>query len=119
MAKAINLNADMGEGFGAWEMGDDAALMKIIRSASIACGYHAGDPATMHRLVTLAATVLCAAAAYALGGPGRARGPRLPEAVRPAPIAHVCGWWRTTHILLWLVAHHPQREPTATMAATA
>jgi 5-oxoprolinase (ATP-hydrolysing) subunit A len=55
MAKAINLNADMGEGFGAWEMGDDASLMKIIRSASIACGFHAGDPSTMHRLVSLAA----------------------------------------------------------------
>ena len=55
MAKAINLNADMGEGFGAWDMGDDASLMKIIRSASIACGFHAGDPVTMHRLVSLAA----------------------------------------------------------------
>src|SRR5215469_10457613 len=55
MAKAINLNADMGEGFGAWEMGDDASLMKIIRSASIACGFHAGDPVTMHQLVSLAA----------------------------------------------------------------
>ena len=55
MAKAINLNADMGEGFGAWEMGDDASLIKIIRSASIACGFHAGDPVTMHQLVSLAA----------------------------------------------------------------
>jgi UPF0271 protein len=55
MAKAINLNADMGEGFGAWDIGDDASLIKIIRSASIACGFHAGDPVTMHRLVTLAA----------------------------------------------------------------
>jgi adenosylcobinamide-phosphate synthase len=70
----------------------------------------------LSRLVTLAATVLCAAAAYALGGPGRARGPRLPEAGRPAPIAHVCGWWRTTHILLWLVAHHPQKSPATTVA---
>ncbi|HXC13927.1 MAG TPA: LamB/YcsF family protein, partial [Stellaceae bacterium] len=55
MAKAINLNADMGEGFGAWDMGDDASLMTIIRSASIACGFHAGDPVTMYRLVGLAA----------------------------------------------------------------
>lgn len=55
MAKTINLNADMGEGFGAWEMGDDASLMKITRSASIACGFHAGDPVTMQRLVGLAA----------------------------------------------------------------
>jgi 5-oxoprolinase (ATP-hydrolysing) subunit A len=55
MAKAINLNADMGEGFGAYDIGDDAGLLKIIRSASIACGFHAGDPVTMQRLVTEAA----------------------------------------------------------------
>ena len=51
MATQVNLNADMAEGFGAYDIGDDAALMKIIRSASIACGFHAGDPHTMHRLV--------------------------------------------------------------------
>ena len=56
MAKTINLNADMGEGFGAYDIGDDAGLLKIIRSASIACGFHAGDPVTMQRLVTEAAT---------------------------------------------------------------
>ena len=54
MAKTINLNADMGEGFGAYDIGDDAGLLKIIRSASIACGFHAGDPVTMQRLVTQA-----------------------------------------------------------------
>ena len=52
MAKQINLNADMGEGFGEYDIGDDAGLLKIIRSASIACGFHAGDPVTMQRLVT-------------------------------------------------------------------
>jgi UPF0271 protein len=55
MAQAINLNADMGEGWGAYDIGDDAGLLKIIRSASIACGFHAGDPVTMQRLVTQAA----------------------------------------------------------------
>jgi 5-oxoprolinase (ATP-hydrolysing) subunit A len=55
MAKAINLNADMGEGWGAYDIGDDAGLLKIIKSASIACGFHAGDPNTMHRVVTQAA----------------------------------------------------------------
>src|ERR1700751_2918184 len=54
MAKEINLNADMGEGFGAYDIGGDAGLVKIIRSASVACGFHAGDPVTMHRLVTQA-----------------------------------------------------------------
>ena len=55
MAKEINLNADMGEGFGAYDIGDDAGLLKVIRSASIACGFHAGDPVVMQRLVTEAA----------------------------------------------------------------
>src|ERR1700740_905364 len=55
MARAINLNADMGEGFGAYDIGDDAGLLKVIRSASVACGFHAGDPVTMQRLVTDAA----------------------------------------------------------------
>jgi len=54
MADEINLNADMGEGFGAYDIGDDAGLLKIIRSASIACGFHAGDPVTMQRVVTQA-----------------------------------------------------------------
>src|SRR5499433_2897885 len=52
MATMINLNADMGEGFGAYDIGDDAGLLKILRSASIACGFQAGDPVTMRRVVT-------------------------------------------------------------------
>jgi 5-oxoprolinase (ATP-hydrolysing) subunit A len=55
MAKQINLNADMGEGFGAYDIGDDAGLLKIIKSASIACGFHGGDWVVMQRLVTEAA----------------------------------------------------------------
>lgn len=54
MALQINLNADIAEGWGAYDIGNDAALMKIIRSASVACGFHAGDPTVMHRLVSLA-----------------------------------------------------------------
>ena len=50
----INLNADMGEGFGAYNIGNDDALLKIIRSANVACGFHAGDPNVMHHLVTRA-----------------------------------------------------------------
>ena len=51
MPAVINLNADMGEGFGAYSIGDDDALLKIVRSASIACGFHAGDPVTMRKMV--------------------------------------------------------------------
>lgn len=43
MAKTVDLNADMGESYGAWSMGDDAALLDIVTSANIACGFHAGD----------------------------------------------------------------------------
>jgi len=53
--KTIDLNSDLGEGFGAWPMGDDAALLEQVSSANIACGYHAGDPGVMHRTVKLAA----------------------------------------------------------------
>ncbi len=54
MTRTIDLNADMGESFGPWKMGDDAALMDIITSANIACGFHAGDPDVMARTMALA-----------------------------------------------------------------
>jgi UPF0271 protein len=54
MSKQINLNADIAEGWGAYDIGSDAELMRIIKSASVACGFHAGDPNTMHRLCMLA-----------------------------------------------------------------
>ena len=50
----INLNADLGEGYGPWKMGDDAAMLDIVASANIACGGHAGDPDTMRRTLRLA-----------------------------------------------------------------
>lgn len=43
----IDLNSDLGEGFGAWSLGDDAAMLDIVTSANIACGFHAGGPAVM------------------------------------------------------------------------
>ncbi len=54
MTRKINLNADMGEGFGAYDIGNDDGLMHIIKSANIACGFHAGDPDVMHRNVMAA-----------------------------------------------------------------
>ena len=54
MADIINLNADIAEGWGAYDIGNDADLMKIVKSASVACGFHAGDPNTMHRLCMMA-----------------------------------------------------------------
>ncbi|GLY89757.1 LamB/YcsF family protein [Actinoallomurus iriomotensis] len=51
----IDLNADLGEGFGPWRLGDDLALLSIVTSANVACGFHAGDPLIMRR--TCAAAV--------------------------------------------------------------
>jgi UPF0271 protein len=52
--KRIDLNCDMGESYGAWKMGEDAAVMPYITSANIACGFHGGDPATIRKTVRLA-----------------------------------------------------------------
>jgi UPF0271 protein len=52
--RTIDLNCDMGESFGAWKMGADAMVMPFISSANIACGFHAGDPATIRATVRLA-----------------------------------------------------------------
>ena len=46
----IDLNADVGEGFGRWSLGDDTALLDVITSANVACGFHAGDPTIMRRV---------------------------------------------------------------------
>ena len=53
--RRIDLNADLGEGFGVWRLGDDDALLGIVSSANVACGFHAGDPSTMRRVCTRAA----------------------------------------------------------------
>jgi UPF0271 protein len=47
MARSVDLNSDLGESFGAWTLGDDDALLSVVTSANVACGFHAGDPATM------------------------------------------------------------------------
>lgn len=51
----VDLNSDMGEGFGRWPLGDDGALLSIVSSANIACGFHAGDPSVMLSTLTMAA----------------------------------------------------------------
>jgi UPF0271 protein len=43
----IDLNSDLGEGFGRWTLGDDEALLDVVTSANVACGFHAGDLSTM------------------------------------------------------------------------
>jgi 5-oxoprolinase (ATP-hydrolysing) subunit A len=51
MTVKVNLNADMAEGYDAYDIGNDRDILKIIGSASTACGFHAGDPLVMHRTI--------------------------------------------------------------------
>ncbi|MDQ2809635.1 MAG: LamB/YcsF family protein [Chloroflexota bacterium] len=63
-APAIDLNADMGESFGRWSLGADAALLPLVTSANIACGFHAGDPGVMAQTVAAAAVAGVAVGAH-------------------------------------------------------
>lgn len=80
--RSIDLNADLGEGFGPWTMGDDAAMLGLVSSANIACGGHAGDPDTMATTLALAkarGVVTGAHPSYPdLAGFGRRRLPATP-----------------------------------------
>jgi UPF0271 protein len=51
----VDLNSDVGESFGRWQLGDDAAVLRVVTSANVACGFHAGDPSTLRRTCALAA----------------------------------------------------------------
>lgn len=55
-AAVVDLNADLGEGFGVWSLGNDEAMLDIVTSANVACGFHAGDPSTITRVCRAAAT---------------------------------------------------------------
>jgi len=52
---AIDLNSDLGESFGTWNLGDDEAMLDLVSSANVACGFHAGDPSTLRRVCQAAA----------------------------------------------------------------
>ncbi|KQW72405.1 5-oxoprolinase subunit PxpA [Ensifer sp. Root127] len=64
MQTTIDLNSDLGEGFGPWRMGDDEAVLGVVTSANIACGGHAGDPATMVETLELCRTQSVVAGAH-------------------------------------------------------
>ncbi|CAN5843377.1 MAG: LamB/YcsF family protein [Ilumatobacteraceae bacterium] len=51
----IDLNSDLGESFGVWRLGDDEAMLDVVTSANVACGFHAGDPSTLRRVCAAAA----------------------------------------------------------------
>jgi UPF0271 protein len=91
--RTIDLNSDLGEGFGPWSMGDDAAMLDLVTSANIACGGHASDPETMHRTLTLAkerGIVVGAHPSYPdLMGFGRRRLPSTPGEIERFTAAQV------------------------------
>lgn len=64
LPRAVDLNADLGEGFGAYRIGDDAALLDVVTSANVACGFHAGDPEIMVETFRHAKTVGVAVGAH-------------------------------------------------------
>ncbi len=55
MVATIDLNSDLGEGFGPWPMGDDETMLDVVTSANVACGFHAGDPSQMRNMCGWAA----------------------------------------------------------------
>ncbi|MFJ2815617.1 LamB/YcsF family protein [Streptomyces sp. NPDC087294] len=91
---SIDLNADLGEGFGRWRLTDDEGLLSVVTSANVACGFHAGDAATMRRVCALAAergVRIGAQVSYRdLAGFGR-RAMDVPAAELSAEIAYQIG----------------------------
>ncbi|CAG6392597.1 LamB/YcsF family protein [Streptomyces cocklensis] len=90
----VDLNADLGEGFGRWQLTDDEALLSVVTSANVACGFHAGDPATMRRVCERAAARgvrIGAQVSYRdLAGFGR-RSMDVPSAELAAEVAYQIG----------------------------
>ncbi|MGN6408846.1 MAG: LamB/YcsF family protein [Curtobacterium sp.] len=90
----IDLNSDLGEGFGAWTMGDDRAMLDLVSSANVACGFHAGDPEIMFDTCRLAAERGVAVGAHVayrdLVGFGRRAVEVTPEALT-ADVVHQLG----------------------------
>jgi len=131
---AIDLNADLGEGFGVWQLGDDTAMLDIVTSANIACGFHAGDPSTLRRICRLAAergVAIGAQVSYPdLAGFGRRFIDIDPEELRDAVLyqlgaldafAQVAGQgvaYLKPHGALYhaCISHHDQAEAVANAA---
>ncbi|MEU3031810.1 LamB/YcsF family protein [Streptomyces incarnatus] len=90
----IDLNADLGEGFGRWRLTEDEQLLSVVTSANVACGFHAGDAATMRRVCELAAArgvTIGAQVSYRdLAGFGR-RAMDVPAAELTAEVAYQIG----------------------------
>jgi 5-oxoprolinase (ATP-hydrolysing) subunit A len=93
----MDLNADLGEGFGAWRLGDDQALLAVVSSANVACGFHAGDPGTIRATIRTARRCGAAVGAHPSypdrAGFGRSALARAPEQVRDDVLYQVGALW--------------------------
>ncbi|WHZ10553.1 MAG: Lactam utilization protein LamB [Burkholderiaceae bacterium] len=113
MPQTVNLNADLGESFGAWTMGSDRELLRSVNSANVACGFHAGDPLVMRNTLRLAKAAGVSVGAHPsfpdLQGFGRRRmqlDPAELEAVLIYQIAALDGMARTEGLRIGHVKAH-------------
>ncbi|WP_394700807.1 5-oxoprolinase subunit PxpA [uncultured Cohaesibacter sp.] len=122
MGKSVDLNCDMGEGFGAYRIGDEAAMLDIVTTANIACGFHAGDPVVMRETILAAKQRKVSIGAHPsfmdLYGFGRRRilgdSPEDLEAQIVYQIAAIDGMART---LGWPITHMKTHGALGNMAA--
>jgi UPF0271 protein len=91
MTRRIDINCDMAESFGAYEIGNDAELLRFVSSANVACGFHAGDPGVMHRFVLAAKTAGVAIGAHP-GFPDLQGFGRRPMHLKPAEVEHMVAY---------------------------
>ncbi|KAA5607579.1 LamB/YcsF family protein [Roseospira marina] len=122
MAVTLDLNCDMGEAFGAYTIGDDAAMMDLITTANVACGFHAGDPAVMRRTILAAKAKGVAVGAHPsfmdLYGFGRRRitGDR-PEDLEAQIVYQIAALRGMCAVLDWPMTHVKTHGALGNMAA--
>lgn len=110
MQRKINLNADLGESFGAWTMGNDGELLRIVGSANLACGFHGGDPLVMRETLRQARAKQVSVGAHPsypdLQGFGRRPMKMAPDELEAALLYQLaaldgmsrCEGWPVTHV---------------------
>ncbi|HKK35903.1 MAG TPA: 5-oxoprolinase subunit PxpA [Paracoccaceae bacterium] len=118
----LNINADLGEGHGAYDIGDDAALLDVVASANVACGFHAGDPTVMRRTLEAAKARGVSVGAHPgfpdLGGFGRRRIEMDPHELENA-VAYQIGALMALATLVGVeVTHVKAHGALSNMAAT-
>jgi len=118
MGRAVDINSDLGESFGAYTIGDDAAMMPIITSANVACGFHGGDPLVMERTVRLARAHGVGIGAHPglpdLVGFGRRDMHLSPEELRTAHVYQIGALWALVGVaIVVFVILHLTGDPAA------